>query len=84
MGLAAHNCRNFWRDLHTLSYGDIIIYNSTLGTKTYAIYSMTIICQSDWSLLENTDTNMLTLITCVRRTKRIAISSSSCRNNFIA
>lgn len=64
--LAAHNSNKFWAKLHTLENGDKITYVSFLGTKEYQVTNITQISETDWSMLENTDKNFLTLITCVK------------------
>lgn len=64
--LAAHNTNKFWAKLHTLENGDTINYTSFLGTKEYKVSKVTQISETDWTLLENTDENYLTLITCVK------------------
>lgn len=64
--LAAHNTNKFWAKLHTLQIGDKITYISFLGTKEYQVNNVTKISETDWSLLQNTDENILTLITCVK------------------
>ncbi|HJJ17669.1 MAG TPA: class D sortase [Clostridiaceae bacterium] len=64
--LAAHNTNKFWAKLHTLHTGDKISYISFLGTKEYYVNSITQIDENDWSNLENTEENTLTLITCVK------------------
>lgn len=64
--LAAHNSNKFWAKLHTLENGDKITYVSFLGTKEYQVNNITQISETDWSMLENTDKNFLTLITCVK------------------
>ena len=64
--LAAHNTNRFWAKLHTLHTGDKISYISFLGTREYYVNSVTQIDETDWSNLENTDENTLTLITCVK------------------
>lgn len=64
--LAAHNTNKFWAKLHTLHTGDKISYISFLGTKEYYVNSVTQIDETDWSNLENTEENTLTLITCVK------------------
>lgn len=64
--LAAHNNNKFWAKLNTLQKGDKIIYTTLLGTKEYHVNKVTIINETDWSLLENTNENILTLITCVK------------------
>lgn len=64
--LAAHNTNNFWAKLYTLHTGDKISYTSFLGTREYYVNSVTQIDETDWSNLENTEENTLTLITCVK------------------
>lgn len=64
--LAGHNYKNCWANLHTLESGDLITYVSFLGTKQYKVSQVIQISETDWSLLENTDENILTLITCVK------------------
>lgn len=63
---AAHNTNKFWAKLHTIENGDKITYTSFLGTKEYEVNNVTQINETDWSLLENTDENYLTLVTCVK------------------
>lgn len=64
--LAAHNSNKFWAKLHTLENGDKITYISFLGTKKYEVNHITQISETDWSMLKNTNENLLTLITCVK------------------
>lgn len=64
VALAAHNNSKFWKNLNKLNNGDEIQYTSILGTRTYQVYSMNVINSNDWSKLENTENNTLTLITC--------------------
>lgn len=71
--LAAHNTNSYWAKLHTLSTEDTIHYTCFLGTKEYRISSISKISETDWSSLENTDTNTLTLITCVKGQKNLRL-----------
>lgn len=64
--LAAHNTINQWSKLYTVEVGDKITYTSFLGTKEYEISKVTEIEETDWSMLEETSDNRITLITCVR------------------
>ena len=64
--LAAHNSNLYWAKLHTLSTGDKIHYTCFLGTKEYEVSNISKISETDWDSLKNTDTNVLTLITCVK------------------
>ena len=65
--LAAHNSSKYWAKLYTLENGDKITYTSFLGTKEYKVNSITQISATDWSKLEKSNENILTLITCVRK-----------------
>lgn len=71
--LAAHNSNSCWAKLHTLSAGDKIHYTCFLGTKEYEVSNISKISETDWSSLENTDTNTLTLITCVKGQKDLRL-----------
>lgn len=71
--LAAHNTNSYWAKLHTLSTEDTIHYTCFLGMKEYKISSISKISETDWSSLENTDTNTLTLITCVKGQKNLRL-----------
>ena len=75
--LAAHNTDKFWANLKTLDYGDLITYESFLGAKEYEVYNKTQIDETDWLGLEDTNENILTLITCVKgeREKRLCVQA---------
>jgi sortase A len=49
-----------------LKNGDEIIYTTKHGTRTYAVYNRTQISDTDYALLGWTDTNIITIITCVQ------------------
>lgn len=68
VGLAAHNRGypiNYFSKLKELKNEDNIIYNTEFGIKTYAVKTIKIIEDTDWSYLQNTKENKITLITCV-------------------
>lgn len=68
VGLAAHNRGyevNYFKDLKLLKEGDEIIYKHNEFEKTYEVDKCRIIRDTDWEYLEQTEENMLTLITCV-------------------
>jgi LPXTG-site transpeptidase (sortase) family protein len=70
IGVCGHN-QNFdlsdghFKRLHTLSEGDIITYQTALGTKTYAVKTVAEIAADDWSWLGRTEDNRITMITCI-------------------
>ena len=65
--IAAHNrgVRNDFGKIHTLNTGDIITLTTVLGTRTYAVSSVSKVSVYDVSGLEPSGTNMITLYTCV-------------------
>lgn len=73
IGLAAHNRGypvNYFGRLKELQKGDEIKYTTIYGTKTYKVSVSTIIEDTDWSYLQETEENKLTLITCVENQPR--------------
>ena len=68
VGLAGHNrgVANHFGQIHTLENGDKIIYTTKLGTRTYEVFYVGQIKETDFSRLGRTSENMITLITCVR------------------
>lgn len=78
IGLAAHNrgyTNNYFENLHKLKNEDEIIYNVNGVKKKYIVFRKVEIDSYDWSYLENTNTNVITLITCVanKPNKRLVI-----------
>ncbi len=68
IGLAAHNRgykNNYFSGLKDLEEGDEIIYKYKNTTKIYKVTKHEIIKNTDWSNLEETEENTITLITCV-------------------
>lgn len=55
----------YFNRLYELKEGDIITYETTLGLRQYAVVSSTVISEEDWSLLERTEDNRVTLTTCI-------------------
>ena len=68
VGLAAHNRgyrNNYFEKLKELKEGDAIYYNYQGKIKEFLVTKHVIIKDTDWSYLEETDENTITLITCV-------------------
>lgn len=68
VGLAAHNrgyLHNYFEHLKDLKIGDEIRYYYQGQEKRYVVEKQKIIQDTDWTMLENTQDNRLTLITCV-------------------
>ena len=68
VGLAAHNRGypiNYFENLKNLKGGEEIIYTYGKFTKTYVVIQNIKISDTDWSYLENSSENKITLITCI-------------------
>ena len=68
VGLAAHNRGypiNYFENLKNLKGGEEIIYTYGEFTKTYVVVQNIKISEVDWSYLQNTEENKITLITCI-------------------
>ena len=65
--IAAHNrgVANHFGKIHTLDLGDTIKLTTKLGTKTYEVYSVSKIRSDDFSVLNDSRDDIITLITCV-------------------
>lgn len=69
VGLAAHNRGNehsYFARINELELGDEIIYKTKFEERKYKVINKKAILETDWSMLENTKENKLTLITCIR------------------
>lgn len=68
IGLAAHNRGykvNYFQDLKLLQKGDLIIYTYNGEISKYSVNELGIIKDTDWSKLETSNQDKLTLITCL-------------------
>ena len=67
VALAAHNrgYTNFFQNIKKLKEGDIIYYYTNNGQRKYKVVVNTIIKETNWNYIENTEDNRITLITCV-------------------
>lgn len=79
VGLAGHNqgVNTYFGQIHTLVPGDKITLTTALGTRTYEVSQSVEIDETDWSYLDRTDDNRITLITCVNHdlTKRLCVQA---------
>lgn len=68
VAIAGHNrgVNSYFGEIHHLKIGDEITYTNKLGTKKYAVTSVRKINAADFSFLQETSDNRLTLITCVK------------------
>jgi len=65
IGIVGHNRSGVFGKLKALQTGDEITYSTLLGTKTYVVNFIGKIAANDWSYLQYTADNRMTLLTCV-------------------
>ena len=76
IGLASHNAgtnANYFADINKLQKGDEIYYKTKYGIKRYVVDTIVEIDSYDWSYLEQTEDNKITMITCVTNKPNIRL-----------
>lgn len=81
VGLAAHNRGNeysYFARLNELKEGDIVTYKTKYGTREYEVSNIEVILETDWTKLEDTQDNKLTMITCIsnRTNQRLCVQAT--------
>lgn len=66
--IAGHNrgTNCYFGEIHTLKPGDTITLTTKAGTRTYSVFSVNKVKETDISMLGRTVENQITLLTCVR------------------
>lgn len=87
VGLAGHNrgCENsYFARINELEVGDIIKYKTKFYDRTYVVDNIQVIYETDWSLLQGTDENKLTLITCIagKKEQRLCVQATEITCNL--
>lgn len=79
VGVCGHNrgAKYTIGTIKDLEYGDTITYTTVHGTRTYSVVSVKTIANSDWSYLQATSDNRITLTTCLANQpeKRICVQA---------
>jgi len=88
VGLAGHNrgCENsYFARINELDKGDIIKYKTKFYDRTYVVDNIQVIYETDWSLLESTQENKLSLITCIagRKEQRLCVQATEMTCNLV-
>lgn len=68
IGLAAHNRGtkySYFARLNELEKGDKIVYKTKFYERTYIVTKKKVIYDTDWSYLQTTKDNRITMITCI-------------------
>ena len=86
VGLASHNRgyqNSYFARINELDKGDIITYQTKFFTRDYKVDNIQTILETDWSLLEDTQENKLTLITCIanKRVQRLCVQATEVSEN---
>lgn len=81
IGLASHNrgCKNsYFARLNELNIGDEIQYKTKFYDRTYVVDNVQVIYETDWGLLQSTNENRLTLITCIagKKEQRLCVQAT--------
>lgn len=74
--LASHNrgsYAHYFEKINALEIGDEIIYQTKLGTRVYVVSQINKISEEDLSVLDETNENTITLITCVKLDKSLRL-----------
>ena len=79
--LAGHNTYRFLANLKYVKEGDIIKYSSALGNKEYKVTTIKQIQETDWTMLEDTEDNRITIITCVKNRPELRLCVQGIENN---
>ena len=88
VGLAAHNrgyAVNYFSDLKKVKEGDEIEYQYKNEKKTYIVTKNIVIKDVDWSYLQDTKENKITLITCIENEPnyRRCVQGTEIAENYI-
>lgn len=88
VGLAGHNRgyeNSYFARINELEKGDIIKYKTKFFDRIYVIDNIQVIYETDWSLLESTQENKLSLITCIsgRKTQRLCVQATEMTCNIM-
>lgn len=86
IGLAGHNrgyANSYFARINELENGDIITYQTKFYTRQYKVDNIQAIFETDWSLLENTQENKLSLITCIanKKNQRLCVQATEISEN---
>lgn len=79
IGVCGHNRGAKYNigSIRNLEIGDIITYSTVYGTRTYAVILVKTISDSDWSYLQATADNRITITTCLANqpSKRVCVQA---------
>lgn len=88
VGLASHNggtSGDYFRNLGKIKKGSEIYYQTNYGVRRYVVQTIVLIDETDWSYLQETEDNRITLITCVKgkKEKRLCVQAVETEENMV-
>ena len=81
VAMAAHNGNasySWFERLDELEPGDIVQYETNLGLRQYQVDDIRVIEDTDWSVIDRTEKNCITMTTCIdgREDKRLCVRAT--------
>ena len=66
-----------------MQFGDIITYQTNFFIRNYKVDNIQTVLETDWSLLQETEQNKLTLVTCVanKKLQRLCVQATEIVEN---
>ncbi len=88
VGLVSHNggtSGDYFRNLDKIKKGSEIYYQTNYGVRRYVVKTIAVIDETDWSYLQETEDNRITLITCVKgkKEKRLCVQAVETEENMV-
>ena len=88
VGLASHNSGtkgDYFKNLNKIKKGCEVYYETIFGTRRYVVKTIEVIDETDWTFLQETEDNRITLITCVagKKDKRLCVQAIESEENMI-
>lgn len=79
--MLGHNRGNkysYFARINELEEGDIITYKTKFYERQYKVDNIKVIFEDDWSMLQNTEDNKITMITCIanKKNQRLCVQAT--------
>lgn len=79
--MLGHNKGNkysYFARINELEEGDIITYKTKFYERQYKVDNIKVIFEDDWSMLQNTEENKITMITCIanKKNQRLCVQAT--------
>lgn len=79
--MLGHNRGNkysYFARINELEEGDVITYKTKFYERQYKVDNIKVIFEDDWSMLQNTEDNKITMITCIanKKNQRLCVQAT--------